>query len=457
MLRYLDDWLVQAPSREDCLWEGDTALSLYKEIGIIVSLKKSDLNPTQTDTCIGLSINTKILKTSQSLERQQKLLGLIGLIDKFFILRNTASSILEKNLRPPVVDDSTNPGDGCLRMRSLQRILHLSWVFKDDLMPVKWDRQCQMDLLWWSEESRLSQGTSLAHIHPDLMLWSDASDQGWGAHLGSIPVSGTWQLKEKSLSINLRELKAIRLGLLHFSEDLEGKAVAVFSDNATAIAYLRNQGGTLSRLLNNEAQKILRWAEEQEVSIIPQFIPGRNNVLADSLSRHNQVIGSEWTLAQDIVSEITKLWPATIDLFATSLNHRFPVYFSPLKDPVSAGTDSLLQSWDNLQAYAFPPFTLIRKVINKVRLSTNLQVTLIAPLWPQKEWFPDLLELLLDPPLRLPDRKDLLKQPHFHRFHLNPQVLHLHAWRLSSDSLDTKVSRGEWLNKPHSLTERALR
>ena len=174
---------------------------------------------------------------------------------------------------------------------------------------------------------------------------------------------------------------------------------------------------------------------------------GQHSVIADSLSRENQVIGSEWTLCQEVVRKITRRWSMNVDLFATSLNYRFPAYFAPLADPMSLGTDSMVQSWDHLQAYAFPPFSLIRQVLNKIRFSRGTQVTLIAPFWPQKEWFPDLLELLTEPPLRLPERRDLLKQPHFHRFHQGLHMLNLHAWRLSSDSPDMKDSLIEWLSK----------
>ena len=57
------------------------------------------------------------------------------------------------------------------------------------------------------------------------------------------------------------------------------------------------------------------------------------------------------------------------------------------------------------------------------------------PFWPQKEWFPELLSLSVAPPVPLPLRRDLLKQPHFHRLHQNLHMLHLHAWRLFSNSL----------------------
>ena len=84
--------------------------------------------------------------------------------------------------------------------------------------------------------------------------------------------------------------------------------------------------------------------------------------------------------------------------------------------------------------YAFPPFQVIRKVLNKLRSSKGAKLILIASFWPQMEWFPDLVELTINTPRRLPLRKDLLHQPHFQRHHLNPHVLHLVGWRLSSDS-----------------------
>ena len=153
-------------------------------------------------------------------------------------------------------------------------------------------------------------------------------------------------------------------------------------------------------------------------------------MVADSLSRSNQVIGSEWTLAQEVVLGLLATWPATIDLFAAALNYRLPVYLSPLEDPMSAGTDAFLQCWDNLQAYAFLPFVLIQMVISNLHVSRGTLLTLVTPYWPQREWFPDLQALSVDPPIALLFSKDLLRQPHFHDLHTNLQTLRLHAWRL---------------------------
>ena len=42
---------------------------------------------------------------------------------------------------------------------------------------------------------------------------------------------------------------------------------------------------------------------------------------------------------------------------------------------------------------------------------------LVAPLWPRKEWFADLLSLLVDRPVELPQVWNFLVQPHIRKFH----------------------------------------
>ena len=149
-------------------------------------------------------------------------------------------------------------------------------------------------------------------------------------------------------SINARELLAIERALHCFAPQIRNSSVAIFADNSTAIAYLWNHGGTRSLLLNSIAQRILRWSETLPVQLTPQFIMGRHNVLADSLSRPNQGLGSEWTLKTEVFQELRTRWPVSIDLFATSFNHQCSQYFSPFHSlwvrMLFSGTDALLQS-----------------------------------------------------------------------------------------------------------------
>ena len=86
-----------------------------------------------------------------------------------------------------------------------------------------------------------------------------------------------------------------------------------------------------------------RIHEDHSASLV---IQGSLNTRADLLSRPNLVIGSEWTLHQEVVQDLLRQWPAIIDLFATSLTARLSVFFAPAWEPKAAGVDAFLQPWD---------------------------------------------------------------------------------------------------------------
>ncbi|XP_045130668.1 uncharacterized protein LOC123515846 [Portunus trituberculatus] len=219
------------------------------------------------------------------------------------------------------------------RMRSLQFRLSQFWDRQSDgdNLPVPWDFEILDDLQWWTLDHNLWLGQSLQLASPDVCLYTDASTVGWGASILHDSVSGVWATHELSLHINLLELKAIRLGLLHFKDHVRGQTVAVFSDNATALSYLAKEGGTRSGSLNAEAQAILQWAEDHAIQILTQFVKGSANVLADCLSRQDQIISTEWTLHQEVCNLLWRFWNyPTVDLFATRLNFRLPNFISPV-------------------------------------------------------------------------------------------------------------------------------
>ena len=125
------------------------------------------------------------------------------------------------------------------------------------------------------------------------------------------------------------------------------------------------------------------------------------------------------------------LWQTLrVDLLATAKNRKLPLFVSPVPDPRAMAVDALAMSWNRLIAYAFPPVPLIPLVLHKVRRE-EVMLILIAPLWPNRSWFPLLLELSVERPLELPLREDLLTQGH-DLVHPDPSVFRLHAFKLSS-------------------------
>ena len=133
------------------------------------------------------------------------------------------------------------------------------------------------------------------------------------------------------------------------------------------------------------------------------LLPGQSNVLADLLSRRDQVLAAEWSLLPQVAKKIIRTWGSpTIGLFATHLNAKLPLYCSLIPDPQGVFEDAFCHPWNHLDVYAFPPFGLVDKVVARVRETPNLSMTLIAPLWPEKAWFADLLLLLTQSPLTMP-------------------------------------------------------
>ena len=68
-------------------------------------------------------------------------------------------------------------------------------------------------------------------------------------------------------------------------------------------------------------------------------------------------------------------------------------------------------SWTALQFYAFPPFSLIPRVLAKI-VTVYATGLLIIPQWTTQSWFPEVLKLLIQHLRRIAPRKDLLHIPH---------------------------------------------
>ena len=243
-------------------------------------------------------------------------------------------------------------------------------------LPVALPEEARRDLSWWMVRDHLLVGVRFGTPAPDLHLYSDASSSGWGGHLLDQNVSGVWSAQEKLLHINLLEMKALFLALQAFQEDVAGHHVTAMFDNSTVVAYVNKQGGTVSRPLCLLTSRLLRWTESFDVHLEARYLPGESNVLADVLSRRGQVMGTEWSLHPQVARALHRAWGnPSIDLFATCLNAKLPLYCSLVPDPQAVFEDAFRHPWDDLDLYAFPPFALVGRVIARVQQSSRVAMT----------------------------------------------------------------------------------
>ncbi|KAL0185744.1 hypothetical protein M9458_017414, partial [Cirrhinus mrigala] len=117
----------------------------------------------------------------------------------------------------------------------------------------------------------------------------------------------------------------------------------------------------------------------------------------------------EWMLHPEVVKQIRRFFvQAQVDLFATQENAQCPRWFS-LFHPALMGLNAMVQTWPRLRLYAFPPIALLPGVLERVRRD-GVSLLLLAPYWPGRVWFSDLISLLDGSPWEIPIRRDLLSQ-----------------------------------------------
>jgi hypothetical protein len=73
--------------------------------------------------------------------------------------------------------------------------------------------------------------------------------------------------------------------------------------------------------------------------------------------------------------------------------------------------DAFTVAWSSLFSYIFTPFSLLGRVVQKLRRD-RAESIVIAPIWPTQSWYADLLQLVIDNPIILPMRDNVLTMPH---------------------------------------------
>lgn len=254
--------------------------------------------------------------------------------------------------------------------------------------------------------------------------------QGWGAVYLSKQTGGRWADVEQKLHINALELLAIEYALKSFEASLSGKHVKILTDNTCAVSYLRSMGGSQSILCNEISHRIWVWCQKRRIWLTISHIPGKSNVEADRQSRTFND-RTEWRLDPNIFRRLTKVFGTpSIDLFASRLNYQVKPDVAWGPDPEALAVDAFSIHWGQFKVYAFPPFCLLHRVLNKWRID-QADGIVIAPFRTTASWYPMLLRMLTDPPVLLPKEPQTLRLPHNNEHHPLHKQLQLMACRLS--------------------------
>jgi hypothetical protein len=414
---YLDDFLGASASRVQSRQDCHLFTHTLTKVGFVINAMKSRLIPSQDLVHLGA--------------RLQTVLGTVSVPeDKALVITAMARSLQRRSSVPArELMQFIGRLTACQEMvpfcmyRVRPLVQHLMACFSPRRDPLSMavslqDVTFQEALTFWTVPSAMMHGRSFRHPCTTHLVTTDASNYGYGAWFQNLTLSGLWDPHWAKAHINLKEMATVLLALHSFQASLSPGHVLIQSDNSTVVAYILHQGGMRSPPLNAMARELVEWCMSRNLSLAAVHVSGADNTVADSLSRPLQSApvsdkfrSVEWSLSQRIASTLFLLWgEPQVDLYATRANRKVPVFCCRTPDPLALPRDPLSLSWSGMLIYLYPPISLVLQSLAKIRRE-EAEAIAILPWWPCRGWFPLVLELLVDLPIRLPLHRDLLVDP----------------------------------------------
>jgi hypothetical protein len=275
------------------------------------------------------------------------------------------------------------------------------------------------ELTYWATSDPAEWAGITAHAElPDFVIDPDSSGTGGGFHLHEGPHNAEliqrWFYPEKDLKKhnNLLETRnavdsliATVLHLVSVDVVVKHKLFLIRPDNTTAVCAIdKIKSRNLACLM--EALRLIEFCTLREIAVRAIHFPGAESLVADGESRAYATM-ADLCMEAHLFETINARWgPFTFSLFdANYLSHGLP--FGAWKvDPQCTWRNSMIHDWNSLPQpanfYAFPPFHMVNRVLERVRHFNVDRICIVTPVWPARIWWPTMLEMLVDWPIVVP-------------------------------------------------------
>ena len=418
-LGHLDDFYLQGNNYSQCLKNILDTIILFSRLGLVVHPDKSVFIPSQVITILGCTLNSINMTVKLT---KEKITGLTQACQ--WLLKRETTSIREvARVIGKIVSSFPGTSYGPLYYRALDQdktqALKINKGNFDAQMTLSLSAKSELN--WWvdniaNEQNNIERGP------PTLQITTDASLSGWGAECQGISTGGQWSFVEAQQHINYLELYAAFLGLQTFAKNKCHMHIRLRLDNTTGVSVINHMGTSHSDECNKLCKTMWEWCIKRHIWISAAHLPGSLNTTADTESR-SKSSNLEWMINPSILQEALRQlsFIPEVDLFASRINKQFAAYVSYRPDPNALAVDAFTIQWTDIKLYAFPPFSVIPLVLNKI-YRDQAQGIIVIPEWTTQYWYPKALQLLKEAPIKLKASTNLLQLPQ------NPQAVHpLHA------------------------------
>ena len=405
---FIDDSYLQGETYDECLANVIATRDLLIRLGFVVNFEKSVLVPLNSIQYLGFILDSKLMTVTLPSEKAKKLI--VACANLLHGNNNTIRKVAQVIGSLVAAFPAVPHGPLFCRSLEIDCIAALKLSRGDYDAPIVLKTLSSQDLLWWINNLKGSKKW-IRIKSPSFVIYSDASLQGWGGVANNIRTGGRWVSNELSHHINYLELLAAFYNLKSYCVDMRNEHIRLYLDNVTAVAFINGMGGTRSELCNKLSHDIWVWCIDRNLWVSAAHIPGVNNSVADSESRlrHDP---TEWMLSNTVFKIIADcFYHPEIDLFASRLNTQLPKYVSWRPDPGCIAVDAFSLNWTDKLLYAFPPFSLIARILQKL-WEDKAQMILIVPYWSTQTWFTLLVKSFVAEPILLKPSRKLLTLPY---------------------------------------------
>lgn len=173
---YLDDILLIASSKQECVENVNATIELLQSLGFIINYNKSNLEPNQRAEFLGIEYDSKRMLLRLPESKKQKILSLLEEFrpGKIVLLRRWSSFVGSINVCCPAVK--------YVYIQRLSNASYLELIKNNNNYDAKicLPESLELDLKWWKKNipgssNPIRQGNYKHEI------FSDASTTGWGA------------------------------------------------------------------------------------------------------------------------------------------------------------------------------------------------------------------------------------------------------------------------------------
>ena len=276
----IDDFFLAATTQATCKAHLEKFLSLCDDIGVPTAPDKTT-EPATNTVFLGIELDTIQQSAKLPPDKFRDYSATIhAILDHDKVQRKTLESIVGKLSFAAFVVPARP---------FLRRLIDLVYTVKKPYYQIRITKQVKQDLLTWLEFLNEYNGITFFRYRRSIdsttiHLVSDACKYGFGGCYGRKWIQGHYPNDWQQCHITILELFPIYLLTVLFGHLMANSTIVYHCDNQ-AVTEILNKQSSKNQLVMGLVRPLVLTLIKHNIMIMSQHIPGKNNILADRISR----------------------------------------------------------------------------------------------------------------------------------------------------------------------------